>query len=116
MAIAGYETEYTRYGYRELIVRRAVDIVQPNVCWCGGISEGKKIAVLASAFHLECAPHTFGSPLTLICNLHLAASLPNATMVEFDRTGNPMMRELLEEPLKIDAESRSRCRAARDLA
>jgi D-galactarolactone cycloisomerase len=104
--IAGYETEYTRYGYRELIVRRAVDIVQPNACWCGGISEGKKIGDLAAAFHLECVPHTFGSPLTLIANLHLAASLANATAVEFDRTGNPLMRELLEEPPAIDAESR----------
>lgn len=106
--IAGYETEYTRYGYRELITRRAVDIVQPNVCWCGGISEGHKIGVLAAAFHLECVPHTFGSPLTLIANLHLAASLPNATAVEFDKTGNPLMRELLEEPPAIDAESRVR--------
>jgi L-alanine-DL-glutamate epimerase-like enolase superfamily enzyme len=104
--IAGYETEYTRYGYRELITRRAVDVVQPNVCWCGGISEGKKIGVLAAAFHLGCVPHTFGSPLTLIANLQMAASLPNATAVEFDRTGNPLMRELIEEPPAIDAESR----------
>jgi L-alanine-DL-glutamate epimerase-like enolase superfamily enzyme len=104
--IAGYETEYTRYGYRELITRRAVDVVQPNACWCGGISEAKKIGVLASAFHLTCAPHTFGSPLTLISNLHVGASLPNATVVEFDRTGNPLMRELLEETPTIDKESR----------
>ena len=104
--IAGYETEYTRYGYRELILRRAVDIVQPNVTWCGGISEGKKIGTLAAAFHLGCVPHTFGSPLTLIANLHLGASLPNASAVEFDRTPNPLMRELLEEPPAIDAESR----------
>ena len=92
--------------YRELIVRRAVDIVQPNVTWCGGISEGKKIGTLAAAFHLGCVPHTFGSPLTLIANLHLGASLPNASAVEFDRTPNPLMRELLEEPPAIDAESR----------
>ena len=104
--IAGYETEYTRFGYRELILRRAVDIVQPNVTWCGGISEGKKIGMLAAAFHLGCVPHTFGSPLTLIANLHLGASLPNASAVEFDRTPNPLMRELLEEPPAIDAESR----------
>jgi len=39
--IAGYETEYTRYGYKELVSRRAVDIVQPDVIWAGGISETK---------------------------------------------------------------------------
>src|SRR5438874_358574 len=89
--IAGYETEYTRVGYRELILRRAVDIVQPNVTWCGGISEGKKIGRLAAAFHLGCVPHTFGSSLTLIANLHLGASLPNAIAVEFDPTVNPLM-------------------------
>lgn len=110
--IAGYETEYTRYGYRELIVRRAVDIVQPNVTWCGGISEGQKIGTLAATFHLACAPHTFGSPLTLIANLHLGVALPNATVVEFDRTPNPLMRELLEEPPSIDAESRVHLPAA----
>ncbi|MCC7104221.1 MAG: mandelate racemase/muconate lactonizing enzyme family protein [Chloroflexi bacterium] len=104
--IAGYETEYTRYGFRELITRRAIDVAQPNVTWCGGITEGRKIGVLASSFHLTVVPHTFGSPLTLISNLHLAASLPNATAVEFDMTGNPLMRELLEEVPRIDAESR----------
>jgi D-galactarolactone cycloisomerase len=89
----------------ELIGRRAVDIVQPNVCWRGGLSEGKKCGILASAFHPGCVPHTFGLPLTLTAGLHLAASLPNTATIEFDRTGDPLMGELLTEPPRIDADS-----------
>lgn len=93
--IAGYETEVTRFGYRELIQRRAVDVVQPDVIWAGGISEARKIAEMASAWGLPYIPHSFGSPLTLVANLHLVASLDNGQSVEVDCTDNPLMDGLL---------------------
>ena len=58
--IAGYETEIGLYGFRELITRGAVDIVQPDIAWTGGFSEGRRIAALAQAHHLMVAPHAFG--------------------------------------------------------
>src|SRR5690242_10844367 len=57
--IAGYETETGLYGFRELIARRAVDIVQPDIAWTGGFSECRRIASLAQAHHMMVAPHAF---------------------------------------------------------
>lgn len=84
LPIAAGETWFTRYDFREAFVREAVDIVQPDVSRCGGISEARKIAEMASAFHLEFAPHTGqSSAVCLAATLHLAAAAPNARWYEF---------------------------------
>lgn len=76
--IAGGETEFTKYGFRELISRRTMNIIQPNVSRCGGFTEALKIAALAESYHVAYAPHT-GScgGVTLAAELHLSATLPN---------------------------------------
>jgi L-alanine-DL-glutamate epimerase-like enolase superfamily enzyme len=102
--IAGYETETGLPGFRELIVRRAVDIVQPDAIWTGGITECRKVAALAQAFHLPVVPHVFSSALSTIANMHLIASLPNAGLLEFDQNPNPLRSELLEEPIEVKAD------------
>src|SRR5580692_10187469 len=66
--IAGYETETGLYGFRELITRGAIDIVQPDIAWTGGISEGKRIAAFAQAHHRMVAPHSFGSAVLLMAS------------------------------------------------
>jgi L-alanine-DL-glutamate epimerase-like enolase superfamily enzyme len=101
--VAGYETETGLPGFRELIARRAVDIVQPDVIWTGGITECRKIAALAQAYHLAVIPHVFSSAVASIANLHFIAALPNAGLLEFDQNPNPLRSELLNEPLAIDA-------------
>lgn len=81
--IAGGETEFSRFGFRELFMRGALDIVQPNVGRAGGFTECLRIAALAEAFHIPYAPHT-GS-CTAICmaaELHLAAALPGFLIYE----------------------------------
>jgi len=60
-AIAGYETELGLYGFRELISRGAVDIVQPDIAWSGGFSEGCRIAACAQAHHRMVAPRLISS-------------------------------------------------------
>jgi D-galactarolactone cycloisomerase len=75
--IAAGENEFTRWGARDLITANAVDIVQCDTVLAGGISEGRKIATLASAFHLRVSPH--GDPHMAA---HLMASLPNALIME----------------------------------
>jgi L-alanine-DL-glutamate epimerase-like enolase superfamily enzyme len=100
--IAGYETEYTRYGYRELVSRRAVDIVQPDVIWVGGITEARKIAALASCYNMQCVPESFASAVAIFANLHFIASIPNGELLELDQTPNPLREELVTKPLKID--------------
>ena len=83
MPIAGGETEFTRFGFRELFQRGALDIVQPNVSRSGGFTECMRTAALAEAFHIPYAPHT-GST-TAVCHaaeLHLSAALPNFLIYE----------------------------------
>ncbi|HWE61108.1 MAG TPA: mandelate racemase/muconate lactonizing enzyme family protein [Chloroflexota bacterium] len=101
--VAGYETEVGIYGFRDLIAAGAVDIVQPDVIWSGGISECRRIAALAAAYRLPCIPHVFSSGLSLVANLHFIASIPNGLLLEFDRNPNPLRQELFEEPIDIDA-------------
>lgn len=103
--IAGNESEFTRFGFRDLIVRRAVDIVQPDAIWSGGITECRKVAAIASAFGLPCVPHSFSSAIALVANMHLIASIPNGYIVEMDRNPNPLREELIKDPVKIDRES-----------
>jgi L-alanine-DL-glutamate epimerase-like enolase superfamily enzyme len=101
-AIAGYETEIGLYGFRELITRGAVDIVQPDIAWSGGFSECRRIAALAQAYHLMVAPHAFASAVTLAASLHFIASIPNGLVLEFDQNLNGLRDELLNEPIRID--------------
>ena len=100
--IAGYETEIGLYGFRELITRGAVDIVQPDSAWAGGFSECRRIAALAEAHHLMVAPHAFASAVTLAASLHFIASIPNGLVLEFDQNPNGLREELLKEPIRIE--------------
>jgi L-alanine-DL-glutamate epimerase-like enolase superfamily enzyme len=106
--IAGYETEIGLYGFRELITRGAVDIVQPDLAWSGGFSECRRIAALAQAHHLMVAPHSFAGAVLLAASLHFAASIPNALALEFDQNPNGLRDELLKEPFAIDRDGMMR--------
>jgi D-galactarolactone cycloisomerase len=102
--IAGYETEIGLYGFRELITRGAVDIVQPDIAWAGGFSECRRIAALAQAHHLMVAPHAFAGAVLLAAALHFIASIPNGLVLEFDQNPNGLRDELLKEPFRIETD------------
>ncbi len=76
--IAAGEHEFTRYGFRDLIEKRAVDILQPDIYRAGGLSELKKIAALAGAYNLPVIPHGGGAP-----TYHFAMATPNCPRAEF---------------------------------
>jgi L-alanine-DL-glutamate epimerase-like enolase superfamily enzyme len=99
--VAGYETETGLAGFRDLIGRRAVDIVQPDAIWTGGITECRKIAALAQAHGLPVVPHVFSSAVASIANMHLIAALPNAGLLEFDQNPNPLRSELFDQPITV---------------
>src|SRR5213076_848577 len=106
--IAGGETEYARWGFRELCARRAVDIVQPDICGCGGFTEAWRIAALASASSMTVYPHVWGTAVGLFASLHLTAALPPnppallaaEPLFELDRTPNPLRDQLALNPPK----------------
>jgi D-galactarolactone cycloisomerase len=107
--IAGGECEYTRFGFRDLLVSRAVDIVQPDTCAAGGLSECKKIADMAEAFGIRYNPHVWGTGVAIAASLQLLAALPAQTppslapvqpMLEFDRTEHPIRQAILTQPIE----------------
>lgn len=100
--IAGYETEYTRWGMKEFIVRGAVDVAQTDAIWCGGISEARKIGILASAWGLPLIPHFSASAVSLCANLQVAASLSNVRHFELTLDENPLRDELNQAPVRVE--------------
>src|SRR5437763_4914254 len=100
--IAGYETETGLYGFRELITRGAVDIVQADLAWAGGFSECRRIAALAQANHLMVAPHAFAGAVLLAASLHFIAAIPNGLALEFVQNPNGLRDELLKEPIGLE--------------
>ncbi len=99
--IAAGENEFGVQGFRELIRAGAVDIVQPDASRCGGISEAWRVAQLAAARGLGFAPHTWSDAVAVFANAHVVAAMPNGLTVEVDQTGNPMIDDLLLEPLRV---------------
>jgi galactonate dehydratase len=81
--IAAGENLYLRWGYRELLTRNAVDIIQPDLQKTGGLSEGRKIANLAQIYYLPVAPHCVVSPIGMMSTAHVCASIPNFLVCEW---------------------------------
>lgn len=72
----------TRWGFRELLSNGAGRIIMPDIAWCGGITEAKKIASAAETAFRPVAPHNCGGPVLHAASLHLAANLQNLYIVE----------------------------------
>ena len=105
IAIAGGECEYLLAGFRQLLSLRCVDIAQPDICAAGGLTEVKRIAALASAFHTNIIPHSWGTGIAFAAGLHLVSTLDPlpgrlrmpAAMLEMDRSENAL-RDTLTRP------------------
>jgi D-galactarolactone cycloisomerase len=102
LPLAAGENDFGVQGFRELIRAGALDIVQPDCCRAGGISECLRIGRMAGAGGLDVATHTWSDAVALIANAHVVCALPNGITVEVDQTGNPFVDELLDEPLRIE--------------
>jgi D-galactarolactone cycloisomerase len=107
--IAGGECEFTRFGFRDMLTSRAIDIIQPDTCAAGGLSECKKIADMAEAFGVRYNPHVWGTGIAIAASLQLLAVLPSHTptslaplepLLEFDRTEHPIRQSLLMQPIE----------------
>lgn len=80
--VASGEQMHGRRANRELIERQAVDVLQPDVKWTGGIYEAKKIAAWAEVYQIAIAPHNNSGPVATAASAHLAATLPNFLILE----------------------------------
>ena len=114
IAIATGECEFTRYGFLEILRKEAADFLQPDLCACGGISEGMRIYALATAYHTPIRPHVWGSGVALAAALQFCAvqapqphtafprSPENEVLLEYDSNPNPLREELLVENFRLE--------------
>jgi D-galactarolactone cycloisomerase len=107
MPIAGGENEHTLYGFRDLIAARAVDIVQPDLGSCGGVTALRHIVALAQAGGLRVNPHVWGTGVAQAASVQCIAALPVANhalypvepMLEYDCSDHPFRMALVSHPV-----------------
>jgi L-alanine-DL-glutamate epimerase-like enolase superfamily enzyme len=99
--IALGENEFGVTGFGTVTAAGAADILQPDVSRGGGITECRRVASLAARSGLKVATHTWNDAVAVVANAHMVAGLPNGLTVEIDRTGNPLIDNLLNEPLTV---------------
>ena len=80
--IAHSETMATRYQLKDFLEAKALDIFMFDLCWCGGITEAKKMCDMADAYHIPATPHTCGGPLLYVASAHLSTAIPNFCYME----------------------------------
>jgi galactonate dehydratase len=101
--LATGERIFGRQGFRELIERQAVRVIQPDLSRTGGITEAKKIAAMADTYYIPVAPHNPNGPLCTLATMHLGFSIPNFLILEFFEKDEPIFQELVPGGLTRDA-------------
>jgi galactonate dehydratase len=101
LPIAVGERLHTRTMFKPILALGAADYLMPDVTRCGGISEMRKIAVLAEAYHVPIAPHNPNGPLSTVASAHVMAAIPNAFRLEFIRNDVPWRDDVLSHPLPV---------------
>ncbi|MGF1733761.1 mandelate racemase/muconate lactonizing enzyme family protein [Photobacterium satsumensis] len=107
--IAAGEQVFGKTGYRPWLEGNALDIIQPDLCSSGGITECKKIAAMAQANNTRMIPHVWGSGIGIAASLQFIASLPAAPlslnpiepMLEYDQSSHPFRKDLICDGIKM---------------
>lgn len=94
--IATGERLCTKFQFAELLARQAVDIIQPDLCHAGGLTEVKKIAALAEAAYVQVAPHNASGPIGTAAAVQLDAVIPNFLIQEYFVAQAPWIDEVVE--------------------
>lgn len=112
--IAGGENEHSAYGFRELLSTACVDVAQPDIGSCGGFTAARDIAAIAQANGIQVNPHVWGSAVAQAASLQWLAALPlthyrlypTEPILEYDRSSHPFRRDIVAEPVDLDASGR----------
>jgi L-alanine-DL-glutamate epimerase-like enolase superfamily enzyme len=99
--IAAGESEFNRFDFRDLAELHAVDIFQPDLAICGGITEAMRIGAIASAFNLRMAPHLWAGAPAFAAGMQVAAASPAGFILEYSLGANPMLHDLVEETFAV---------------
>jgi L-alanine-DL-glutamate epimerase-like enolase superfamily enzyme len=99
--VACGEQEATEWGFQQLIEKGKVDVLQPDLTRCGGLTVGRKIVHMAERANVLVIPHSWSSDLLTAASLHLNAFQRRAVFVEFNTSQGPLSRAMVREPLKL---------------
>src|SRR5271166_2605851 len=80
--VCASETLGSRYPYKDMLDRDAMHVVMADLCWTGGLTEGRKIAAMAETYHRPFAPHDCTGPVGFVAALHASFSQPNTLIQE----------------------------------
>jgi len=105
--LAAGENHYTRFEFTRVLEDRVITILQPDLSKTGGITEGLRIAAMASAWKLPIHPHTSMTGLNMAASIHFLAAIENGGYFEADVSrGNLFRDELTSAPYALDREGR----------
>lgn len=96
--LATGECLYTRFEFLDLMAAQGADIIQPDICVCGGLLEMRKIAAIAEAHYVTVAPHNPMGPLATAVNVHFAAATPNFEILEYVLPVGTEWEEWVDDP------------------
>jgi galactonate dehydratase len=99
--VAAGERLASAQEFRALLERRACAIIQPNVCYCGGVTGLRRLAALAEPSFVAVAPHNPNGPIGTMVSIHLALATPNFLILEHVRGDVPWRSEIVDEPLDV---------------
>jgi L-rhamnonate dehydratase len=102
--LAAGEQEATAWGFHDLLTRGRVDVVQPDLSRCGGLSQARKIVWEAERAGADVCPHAWLTDLLSAASLHLNACLPRSLFLEYNVSISPVLREIIANPLQMDAD------------
>lgn len=103
--LAAGENHYTRYDFARLVEDRSITILQPDLSKCGGITEGLRIAALASAWRLPINPHTSVTGLNMAASVHFLAAIENRGYFEADASKlNPFRDRLCSAAFTLEVD------------
>ncbi|WP_180994267.1 mandelate racemase/muconate lactonizing enzyme family protein [Bacillus sp. Marseille-P3661] len=100
--ICASERLFSRFQFHPLMEKKAADIIMPDITWTGGLTETRKISILASTYQLPIAPHNCGGPIMNLANAHLCAHIPNLFICESVRSFyNTYFEKLVTQPIQV---------------
>ena len=94
--IATGEHHYQRHHFRELLERKAADLLAPDFQKVGGLLEGRRIADMAEVHYTQLAPHNISGPIGTMASAHLCAAIPNFLALEWHAASVPFFDELIK--------------------
>jgi L-rhamnonate dehydratase len=100
--LAAGEQEATAWGFHDLIERGRIDVIQPDLTRCGGISQARKIIWEAQRAGVDVCPHSWLTDLLSAASLHVNACLERSLFLEYNVCDNPMLQQIISNPIRMD--------------